>query len=173
MNSHTLIQNGKILVVFPAEISILDMTLAQNSFKIIQNIESTATATITSNSSNLTIVSGFQTLSLPPGSVIQFSISNIVNPVSLQPTSSFQIYTMTSSNSVVDGAFVNLNLQMQSVDPLSSIAILPSSLINDAITTYLFSLNFSSLIASAPLHTGDLISVMIPSSIGIPTSPTC
>jgi len=93
--------------------------------------------------------------------------------VSLESTQSFEIYTQTSNNDIVDGRLTDLSLTMTFVEQLSNVTVSPESLINNAQTNYLFSFRFPDTIASSPLKTNDRIIVTIPQLISIPSTPLC
>ena len=87
-----------IYIVFPPEIKISNLTLTESTFVGSSGLFGTGCKASFNSSTELRLLNCYESFVLSAGSIIRFSLRNITNPVSLQPTSSFKIYTMTGSN---------------------------------------------------------------------------
>jgi hypothetical protein len=167
VNSHQIVQNGKIYIVFPSEITISSPTQSANQCTAIQNIESTFSCSATS--STLTLTGGFASAALSSGSTVQFSVGSITNPVSLELSSSFQVKTQTSADYDIDSISSGVTIKMTTVNNLTSVSLSPDSLVNQATTNIEFT-----IISSSPLKNGDKIIVTYPTEVIAPSgSITC
>lgn len=131
---NTLVQNGKVIVVLPSEISIPDTNVAINDCKGTKNGGAEETLSCTVTSSQVTINDWFSAADFT-GS-ITLAIGGFRNPRSLASSSSFTLKTTDSSELSIDEATSGLAVTMTSVNALQSVAINPQSTTNGASTNY-------------------------------------
>jgi hypothetical protein len=161
--SHDIVQNGKIKVTFPSEISIPNPAdSANNNCTAVSGIEAGYSCSATS--STLIITSGFTSAALNAGSTVSFRLGGVRNPVSLQVTSSFTIETLTSDDFNIDSINSGVTTTMTIVNQMSSVQILPESLVNSDVNNIRFK-----IVASSPLQKGDLIKITFPSQVSAPS----
>jgi hypothetical protein len=162
-NTHDIVQNGQLQIIFASEITIPTPAVSANTCTAISGIDSGITCN--ANSTTLTINSGFQTAALALGSTVAFSVGNIRNPVSLEQTSSFTIKTLTDDDFNIDQVTSGVTLTMTSVNDINTIEITPESLVNGATTTIEFN-----IVASSPLQNGDLLLITYPTQVSAPST---
>ena len=159
---HEIVKDAKIIIVFPAAIILPTPATSANSCTAISGISRTLICTATS--STLTIISGYASTSQPAGSTVSFSITQVRNPVSMEPTSSFTISILTGDDYDIDKTSSGVTVTMTSVNEISSVAISPNSLVNAATTNLEISIT-----ASSTLKNGDLLRVTFPTQIMAPS----
>ena len=128
----------------------------------VSNIAGTAVCSATSTT--LTITAGYVSSQLAAGSTVSFSVSQIDNPVSTQPSSTFQISTFSSSGYNIDTKTSGIIVTMTSVNSFNTISLALDSLINGAITNLEFT-----IAASSPIKDGDVLIVTFPSQVKAPS----
>lgn len=160
--THIIVRDAKIVINFPSEIILPSPATSANSCTAISGIDATLICTATSNS--LTVNGGYSSASRPAGTRVSFSITQVRNPVSLQPTSSFSIRTRTQDDYDIDVVTSGVLVTMAAVNSLTSVEITPESLVNGATTTLEIK-----IVASSPLKNGDLLRVTFPTQVKTPT----
>ena len=88
--SHDVLKNGMIIIHLPDELRVPNPTVTRNKFVAEGGLDIDAYASV---SDVITIHGGFTAGDRPAGSVITFSLDEIMNPISVAPTSSFQVFT--------------------------------------------------------------------------------
>ena len=124
---------GSITVTFPGTITLSSVSLVSASF-------STATCSLNSNSTTVSLVGCFAS-GLGAG-VISFTLGGINNPPSLEPTTSFIISTAGPSGSVKEVS-TGLTVTMTTPATTTSFSISPTSLTVHATTSYTLSFTFA------------------------------
>ena len=97
-------------------------------------------------------------------------MGSVTNPVSLEPTSTFEIRTQTASEDDIDVVDSGVTVTMTDVNDVTSVELAPESLVNSADPSHI---EFT-VVASSSLVDGDVIQVTYPSEVEAPTEPiTC
>lgn len=127
----------------------------------------TPTCVIDTTLRKITINNGFRIAYNIGPSVIpsySFNMPGFLNPLTLDSTDSFRIYTKTSGNNIMDQIESGLKIKMTNVPYIKSVIVTPGSLVNSAITNYTF------LITSAiPINSTYSVIVIYPTEITLPT----
>lgn len=87
-----------------------------------------------------------------------------LNPLTLDPTDSFKIYTKTSDGNKMDTLESGLIIKMTRVPYIKSVLVTPSSLINSAITNYTFIIT-----TTVPINNSYSVIFQFPPEITLPT----
>jgi hypothetical protein len=74
-----------------------------------------------------------------------FMISNLINPSSTMPTSSFQVYFYNSNNQMVEYITSGLTIQMTTPAKFSALSLTTNNTVNSALTSLLVTFNVPSL----------------------------
>ena len=166
---------GKLLITLPSEISIPNPTFAANSWAARRNLRektrSLASVGLDSSffwsctSSTIQINEGFSTSSFSAGGTIQFDISGVRNPVSLQQSSSFSAITQTSGSYAIDQLTTGITVTMTSTSELQLVSLSSTSLINGASNNLSFNIS-----SPSDLVDGDKVRVIFPSQVTLPTT---
>ena len=159
---HAIVQNGKIVVTFPTDVTMPSPAAAANSCAAISGIDSSLICFATS--SVITISSGYSSSARAAGSTVSFSVGNIRSPVSLQTSSSFAIKTQSVDDYDIDIITSGITVTMASVTDVTSVEILPESLVNGATTNLEVK-----IVPSSPLKNGDILRMTFPSQLTAPT----
>lgn len=155
--------NSYIEIVFPSEITIPDTTYSAGTCQTVIGLSGGISCSFTT-SQTVRLSNGFNTGNFLSG-ILQFTISGIVNPRSMKPTTSFNIYIYDASGYGQYAITTGLITTMTTPSDFRSISISSGSVNNGATTNYTFSITLSNVIVN-----GDYIRVTIPSEIGL-TSP--
>lgn len=134
---HRVETNGFIEIFYPKNISIPDSSFSQSQCKQFSGFPTTPTCIIDTKNRKITINNGFRVAATGTPNY-SFNIPGIVNPLTLDPTDSFSMYTRTSNGIIMDQLLTGLTLTMKFVPNLRSVLLTPGSLINSAITNYTF-----------------------------------
>jgi hypothetical protein len=142
--------SGTIKVTFPSTVTLGSVTLASATF-------ATTTCSIALTSSTVTLNACFPS-GLAAGAYT-FTLSNIYNPPSLQPTSSFGVLTAGTSGDV---NYMNSGLTVTMTTPATStsFALTPASTVVHAQTSYDLSFTFA-----VPHQIGDYLTLSIDPSM--------
>jgi hypothetical protein len=164
VNTHEIVQDGKILIILPSQIVFPSPSKTANSCKAISGVSDSLICEATSSS--MTINSGFSTGPLVSGSTISFSIDNVRSPPSIAETESFTIKTLSDDNFDIDSIDEGVTVTMVTFNNITFIEITSESLINGAATN----LNFK-LVSPSPLQNGDLLYITFPTQVATPSAP--
>ena len=91
---------------------------------------------------------------------VSLSVSNIITPRSLRPSSGFTIYTRNAAGFIVDAGGQDITVTMDTVNHLTDLQIDPIDKTNGASSSYKFTLE-----TFVPLHDGDILSVELPEEL--------
>jgi hypothetical protein len=151
--------SGYISIGFPSTITFSSLALASASF---------GTGTCQINIVNVTIVNINNCFGADMTSLnMSLTLSGILNPPSLQPTTSFSFATYGPLGQV---NYISTGLSVTMQTPATSIAfsISPLSFVVHALTKYSLGFTFA-----VPHSANDYFDLSIPSSMAFSASPTC
>lgn len=151
---HEIPINSVLIVTFPSDVVMNNPSATANTCDFV----------CTATSTKITVTGLFTTAVKAAGSTVAFSASQIQNPVSLQPSSTFAFETQTSGGYTIDTITSGITVTMTSVNNLVSVEIAPESLINAATTNLELK-----IVASSPLKNGDVLIVTFPSQVKAPS----
>jgi hypothetical protein len=100
---------------------------------------------------------------------ISLTLSNILNPPSIAPSSSFQVYTYDQSGSVLDFKVSGLSVTMQVQALILDFSVTPATLLVGSVTTYKFSITHAILTHSV----NDYAIISFPPGMTVPNTPLC
>jgi len=148
---------GNITITFPSSISLGSVNITSSSF-------SNVTCSVIVSGNSVTLTSCFSS-PLAAGT-LTLNLSNIYNPPSLQPTSSFSIITAGPLGQV---NYINSSLSVTMITPAATntFTLSPASSVVHALTTY--TLTFS---MTVPHSIGDYFTFKIDNSMAL-SSLTC
>ena len=153
---------GILYIVFPSTISITDRT-STACLTAGTNIDSTNAKCTVTSSRYLTISSGFGSAATAAGSSISFTVSSITNYDTTQTSSTFLIYTQTSSSINIDSYQLGSLTVTWTFATISGLTITPSSYSTGVQTTYAFQFTITQRILI-----NSYIQIAFPSEITIP-----
>ena len=159
--SHDILKNGKIIIQIPDENRILNPTVTRNEFEVISGLSVDAYASV---GDVITIHNGFPVDDFPAGSLVSFSLGHIMNPISLQQTSTFKIYTAQADGIYfLDGRTEGVTIQMETTRELTSVDVSPLSFLNSDPNTSIS----VTMVASSPINSGDQIHMTLPAELAL------
>ena len=118
-------------------------------------------------SNTITVVDGFQSSAFAAEGTISFDIDGILNPRSLQPSSTFMVKTQTSDEFLINQLTSDITVTMTSVSQFNLVSISSTSLVNSASNNVTFTIN-----SPSELIDGDILSITFPSQVTLPSSFT-
>lgn len=143
---NALISDSYAVIQFPAEMSVISTSTCTTSF---------GSCSINSNTVTLDLNASYAA-----GTNLSVSLSQVRNPLTTLPTSTFSISTYyNSSDSLVDQMTTGLTFTAIP-NPIKEMVITPASLTVGAVTTYSFQVNFTN-----PVPVGTVMTISFPSAI--------
>lgn len=127
----------------------------------------TPTCVINSVTRTLTINNGFRVAPSPGTKTYQFTLPGIVNPLTLDPTDTFKMQTMTLDGSIMDILSSGLTIKMTKVPFIRSVLVEPASLTNSAITRYNFIVT-----STVPVNSTYSVIIKFPPEVKLPSDPS-
>lgn len=172
---------GVILITIPSEITISNPTFTANSCSstrrnlrnkdFMRELASTgleSTFYCNATPTTITVIDGFQSSNFSAGGTISFDIDGILNPRSLQPSSTFTVNTQTSDGFQINQLTSGITVTMTSVSQFNLVSLSSTSLVNSASNNITFTINSPSILID-----GDILSITFPSQVTLPSSFTC
>ena len=171
---------GVILITIPSEITISNPTFTANSCSstrrnlrnkdFMRELASTgleSTFYCNATPTTITVIDGFQSSNFS-GGTISFDIDGILNPRSLQTSSTFLVNTQTSDEFQINQLISGITVTMTSVSQFNLVSLSSTSLVNSASNNITFTINSPSILID-----GDILSITFPSQVTLPSSFTC
>ena len=161
-NKNPLPSNSSIIVTFPSEIGLEDpVTIAKTcmySISLSNNLSGKCNLVGT----NTIILQGFNNNILASNTTISLTFLNLRNPRTVQVTGNFFILTITGLQENVDKSYNPLTVLCKVISKMTSVSIVPLSLINGRYTSY--SIN---IIPKNKLVSNDILKVGVPIQVGL------
>jgi len=149
---------GYVVFVFPSAITLTSPTLDGASFI-------TTSCSVSTSGNNITLNNCFSSAMNNLNFYVTFG--GITNPSSLEPTTSFGIYTY-GTNSIINFKATGTTVIMTALALSTSFAPTPSSTVVDATNTYTFTISFFGSPAS-----GDYLLLSLPVGMSISGTSSC
>ena len=146
------------MVVVPSEITLLSNLKCAGVSNLPTSLSCSA------SSQTITITNAFSSSAGLEDTEIEFTISPLRTPLSVQTTSSFQVYSMDSSKRAIDSQTSGLTIQMTKG---RAITVMTASVGDNTVNAYT-SMTLS-VTPSVPLKNEDIMSFTIPSAITLPS----
>jgi len=161
-STNTIPREGKVVVVFPAEIRVLPDIAVCGDW---EGFQSSAYCLIAEDS--ISIIDGFKTSAFAPGT-LKFSVSGVKNPGSTRPSSSFAVQSESSQGDFVNYQDQNLSVEMKYPNELGGAEVVASSLQVGAETQLTISVT-----PKNPFPSGGYIHVTPPEEVAFSGENTC
>jgi hypothetical protein len=155
---HAIPAGGMLTVQIPKQTSFIGYTNTSDPATFFSHTNGLLQAPMMNSTAvTLTLPKG-----LPAQEPVTFSLLNVRTPRSFKTSQTFILSTMGSDGYVIDAGGKEIALTMNQMTPLSSIQIVPSSLVNGAIEPYKVS-----FITIVELRDLDVIQIRLPTELSL------
>ena len=145
-----------IVLYIPLEITTIGQIGCQSGTFVVSCTFDSGTKLLTLSALTSAVSAG-QLVSSP------FSLSNLINPSSTMPTTSFQVFYYNSNNLLIEYITSGLSIQMTTAANFAALSLTPNSTVNSALTSLSVSFN----VPSASYQNNSYLVVTFPTAISL------
>jgi hypothetical protein len=99
---------------------------------------------------------------------IKLTLQSMRTPRSFRPSGGFDVRSATVEEYIIDAGGSDMTVVMSVMNEIQQVAVEPVSLVNGAITDYIFTLD-----SFLYIDDGDILNIEMPAEIGVPSRVSC